>query len=224
MNIYIIKLALVDDLKFSRDATKLLFRNDHDIVVEFDSDSGKELFKKLEKFHIDQILMDVRMPVMDGVETTLLVKKDFPAIKVIAYSVYCDPYTKIKMAEAGISSFLGKDAGIMDIRKTILEVDKNGVSFNDDFPKILFDNMYKPDNKGIFQIGKDLFSIEEIKLINVLCDGKKSNLEMAKKLHFDIRTFERHKHDIFIKTKTGDIQNLVKFAIQHQIIPLYTIK
>ena len=126
-----IKVAIADDYKIFREGLKVSLGQDDNMHVLLEADNGEDLLKEIESKQPDVIIMDLKMPIMDGMEATQLVRKKYPAIKVLVVSMYEDDKFIIHLMEIGANGYLLKNAEPDEIRKAIYSVHENGYYFND---------------------------------------------------------------------------------------------
>jgi DNA-binding NarL/FixJ family response regulator len=121
-----IKIAIADDYKIFRDGLKVGLSGDENMEVIMEADNGEELLKALETQTPDVIIMDLKMPVMGGIEATQLVKEKYPAIKILIISMYEDEKFISHLMKIGADAYLLKNAEPEQIRYTIYNL-KNQV-------------------------------------------------------------------------------------------------
>jgi len=125
-----IKIAIADDYKVYRDGLKISLSVDENFIVVAEADNGEELLKELETHATDVILMDLKMPVMDGMEATKVVKKKYPFIKILVVTMYGDEKFISHMKEIGANGYLLKNTEPEELRKAIYAVHEKGHYFN----------------------------------------------------------------------------------------------
>ncbi|SRR6266496_3485094 len=125
-----IKIAIADDYKVYRDGLKVSLSTDEDLIVVAEANNGEELLKELEAHQVDVILMDLKMPVMDGMEATKAVKKKYPITKILVVTMYGDEKFISHMKEIGADGYLLKNAEPEELRKAIHSVYEKGYYFN----------------------------------------------------------------------------------------------
>ena len=121
-----IKIAIADDYKIFREGLKVGLSADEGLEVLLEADNGEELLKGLETQTPDVIIMDLKMPIMDGLEATKVVRKKYPSIKVLVVSMYDDDKFIIHLMENGANGYLLKNAEPDEIRRSIYSVHENG--------------------------------------------------------------------------------------------------
>lgn len=141
-----LKIAIADDYPVFRDGLKAILSSSADIAVILEADNGAELLTKLESASPDIILMDLKMPVMGGMEATRLVRERYPAIKVLVISMYEDDVFISHLVKAGANGYLLKNAEPEDIRRAIYAVTENGYFFNEPIANGLLRELISKNN------------------------------------------------------------------------------
>lgn len=126
-----IKIAIADDYPVFRDGLKAILSTDPQLEIMLEADNGAELLEKLNDHSPDIILMDLKMPVMGGMEATKLVRQRHPAIKVLVISMYEDDLFITHLVKTGANGYLLKNTEPEDIRQAIYAVAENGYYFHE---------------------------------------------------------------------------------------------
>lgn len=126
-----IKIAIADDYPVFRDGLKAILSSDENISFILEADNGAELMEALLTHSPDIILMDLKMPVMGGMEATKLVREKYPHIKVLVISMYEDEMFISHLVKTGANGYLLKNAEPEDIRRAVYAVTENGYYFNE---------------------------------------------------------------------------------------------
>ena len=122
-----LKICIAEDNYFLVKAIKEKLSFFDDISIKFHANNGAELIGKLEENHnIDVVLMDIQMPIMDGIKATELVKNKYPQIKVIMLTVVDDDDCVFKAIKAGANGYLLKEINAENLHKSIIEVTEGG--------------------------------------------------------------------------------------------------
>ncbi|MGB3155118.1 MAG: response regulator transcription factor, partial [Chitinophagaceae bacterium] len=157
-----IKIAIADDYKIYRDGLKVGLSKDDNLEIISEADNGEDLMKLLETNSPDVIIMDLKMPIMDGMEATKLVRKNYPAIKVLVVTMYEDDKFIIHLMENGANGYLLKNTEPDEIIKSIYAVYENGYYFNDVVNKALLKKLVLKNNlKPSFNQNIDLTEREQ---------------------------------------------------------------
>ena len=126
-----ITIGIADDYKIFRDGLKLCFNSDPNLKVILEADNGEDLMEALETQRPDIIIMDLNMPVLDGMEATKLIRKKYEQIKILVVTMYDNDKFIIHLMENGAHGYLLKNAEPKEIIKAIYAVSENGYYFND---------------------------------------------------------------------------------------------
>ncbi len=155
-----IKLAIAEDYEPFRQAIVHLLNQENDFEVILQADNGKELIEKLETIKPDVVLMDIRMPVMDGIEATEKIKTAYPQTNVIAFSQYDDEGNIIEMNIHGVKSFIGKNDDPEELFNAIRIVYKGGVYMTERAARIVQNHL-----RNVAMHAEDEVALPDIQLL-----------------------------------------------------------
>jgi DNA-binding NarL/FixJ family response regulator len=214
----LINLAIADDHKIFRNGLKATLEDCADFKLIVEASNGKELIGQLAAHKPDVILMDIKMPEMDGMQTTSYIHQHFKDIKILALSMHNEDKYIVDMMKAGASGYLLKNAEPEEIIEAILTVFNKGFYFNEHLSVTLIKQLVGPsnytDNSGQQQVDLNDREIEVLKLV---CQ-ENSNQEIADKIFLSVRTVEGYRARLFEKTGSKNLVGLVIFAIKKGII------
>lgn len=212
-----IKIAIADDYKIYRDGIKVGLAADKNLEVVLEADNGEDLLNGLEKTTPDVIIMDLKMPVMDGMEATKEVRKRFDAIKVLVVTMYDDDKFIIHLMEMGANGYLLKNAESEEIRKSIYAVFENGYYFNDLVNKALLKKLVLKRNfKPSFN--QDIeFTERELEVLKLIC-AEKTAAEIGKEIFLSPRSVEGIRQKLIEKVGVKNTAGLVMFALKSGIV------
>lgn len=209
-------ISIVDDHSLFRNGMKLLLSAFPEVEVINECSNGKEFIQSLDKVDHEIVLMDIEMPVMNGIDATreAVIKK--PGLKIITLSMFGEEEYYYKMIDAGVKGFILKNSDIDEVIKAIRAV-KNGATY---FSQEILYNVVKNirDVRKTEQIQLQL-SQREIEILELICKGL-SNQEIADSLCISKRTVDKHRANILSKTDTKNTASLVMFAVEHKLIEL----
>lgn len=212
-----IKIAIADDYKIYRDGLKVGLSADENLEVITEADNGEDLLKQLETFSPDVIIMDLKMPVMDGMEATKAVRKKYPAIKVLVVTMYEDDKFIIHMMENGANGYLLKNAEPDEIRKSIYAVHENGYYFNDLVNKALLKKLVLKNNlKPSFNQNVELTEREQ-EVLKLICE-EKTAAEIGKQIFLSPRSVEGIRQRLIEKVGVRNSAGLVMFAVKSGLV------
>lgn len=210
-----IKVGLVDDhIMLRQGLAELLVRAGFEIVLQ--ANNGKDMIDQLQALTPDVILMDLSMPIMDGVETTTWLKRNKPHINVLALSMNDDELSIIKMVKAGARGYLLKDMAIEYLEKAIRDVYEKGYYFSDIINGKLISSMQTETQKNNTLKDLDIKPIE-LEFLKYCC-SELGYKEIGREMNLSTRTVDGYRESLFrkcgVRTRTG----LALFAIKHKLI------
>lgn len=211
------KLFLVDDHLIFREGLRNLIEVEGIGEVVGEASNGKEFLDSLKTVSPDLVLMDISMPVMDGIEATHKALDVNPELKVMALSMNGDEEYYYKMIEAGAKGFLLKDSGIREIEKGIHSVLEGDSYFSNELLRRIITNLGKPVEKK--KDSKELLSNREHEVLIEICNGH-TNEEIGEKLFISQQTVKGHRSNLLSKTNCKNSASLVMFAIKNKLVEL----
>jgi len=205
-----INIAIADDVKMTRLGLTFLLNENKDFNVVGEAENGRFLLSSsfLKDTHI--ILMDINMPLLNGIEATKEISSLHPHIKVIALTNDDGESYIEAMTKAGAKGFLMKSVDSSELQRAIKIVSNGGTYIA---PELII--LYNKANIESFE-DRLFFSTIEKNILTFLCKGYTAK-EIAKKLGEDITVIDSHCQDLLKKTKTRNAVGLVIFAIKHKI-------
>lgn len=214
----VIKLILVDDEVLFRKGIAFLLEREKNIKIIFEASNGSELIDFLNKSdeHPDIVITDLKMPTLNGVETTKIMHNDFPHIKIIALTSYNTKSFVANMINVGAVSYLMKNTTPQELLTTINEVASKGFYYNDYVMKIIHDNI-SVGKKTKSNFDTNYLTARETKILQLICE-QKNTVEIADQLFISPRTVEGHRNNLLLKTESRNIAGLVVYAIQNEIV------
>lgn len=207
----IVSVIIADDHEIFRKGLIAVLNEISFVKVVAEASNGNELLRIMQKIHADIVLMDIKMPIMDGIEATKKVTELFPQTQVITLTMQEGIGYFNKMIEAGAKGFLLKNTNREQLEAAIDAVSNGNQFFSEEFESLT--NIAPIISK---KINIDI-SDREKQVLELICKGL-SNAEIADKLGLSQRTVDGHKAHLFEKTGAKNSANLVLFAIKNGII------
>ncbi|MBS1526959.1 MAG: response regulator transcription factor [Bacteroidetes bacterium] len=213
-----INLAIADDHKIFRNGLKATLEDYPDLKLIIEASNGKELIGQMATQVPDVVLMDIKMPEMDGMQTTAYLREHFGQVKVLTLSMHNEDKYIVDMMKAGASGYLLKNAEPEEIIEAIATVYNKGFYFNEHLSVTLIKQLVGPgsytENPGQQNIE---LNDREIEILRLVCQ-EYSNQEIADKIFLSVRTVEGYRARLFEKTGSKNLVGLVIFAIKKGII------
>ena len=207
----IVKIIIVDDHLIFRKGLNTILNELDNVKVVGEAGNGHELLDLLKKQEADILFMDIKMPGMDGIETTRKVLQKYPAIKVIALTMFDEVSYFNEMTDAGALGFLLKKTTREELDSAIRMVIKGESYFSEEFMSSI--NKYYQPRK----VQEIFLSEREQEVLELICKGW-SNPEIAKFLGLSQRTIDGYRAKLFEKTGAKNAPNLVMYALKNGLV------
>ena len=214
-----INVVIADDEELFRVGIAHILTRDPQIDIMHQVKNGQELLDFLASCDLlpDVIVMDIKMPELNGVEATKIISKDYPEIGIIALTTYnSKPFIR-NMIDVGASAYLVKNSEPKKVVHTVKQVYYNGFYYDKDVMKIVNDRFShgNDSNKSVFD--NDFLTPREKDVLNLIC-LQCTTSEIAEKLFISPRTVDVHRKNLLEKTKTKNSAGLVIFAITKGLV------
>jgi two-component system, NarL family, nitrate/nitrite response regulator NarL len=210
-----IRIIIADDHLMFIDGIKAILANEQEIKIVANALNGAEVLSLLEREETDIILMDVNMPVMDGIETTKEVRRKYPEVKIIMLTMHNNQEFIYGLIKAGASGYILKNTGKQELMTAIRTVYNGKTFYSEDVKETIMQNISpKPEEQKIEAAHLTAREKEVLKLIAM----EYNTNEIAEKLFISINTVETHRKNLLTKLNAKNIAGLVKFALQTGII------
>jgi DNA-binding NarL/FixJ family response regulator len=204
-----IRLLVADDHALIRKGLVQLIEMEKDIKVISQASNGEEAYKLAKKFMPDLILMDVNMPVMNGIKAAKMLKEEKHPSKVLFLTIYNDREYILEALKLGVEGYILKDAEYDDLIKAIRTIYNGGVYIH---PSL----MEEIDNIDHENLKKDL-TPREIEILKLISKGY-SNKEIAQKLFLSEKTVKNHVYNIFKKLDVKDRTQAAIYMLKNETI------
>ncbi|MEZ4774428.1 MAG: response regulator transcription factor [Bacteroidia bacterium] len=212
-----IKIGTADDHNLFRIGLSTLLEENPEFEIVLQASNGNSLLKAIPEAKPDIILLDLKMPVMDGIEAAEIIRNEYPAIRLIALSGYDKEDFILHMMEKGIHGFLNKNSEPEEVETAIYSVMENGFYFNDRISRIMLKGLLtKKRITPSFNSEVEL-SEREQEILELICK-EYTNREISDKLAISVRTVEGYRTSMLQKIGARNTAGLVVFAYKNGII------
>ena len=212
-----LQIALVDDHTLFRNGLKLLLGNSPRYNVMLEASNGKDFVDNLSVGNApDVVLMDISMPVMNGIEATAAAVAKVPGLKIIALSMFGEEDYYYEMINAGAKGFLLKNSDIKEVTEAIEQVAAGNNYFA---PEVLYNVIKRFNPHREAELESTTLSRREHQVLQDICKGL-SNQEIADALFLSKRTIDKHRSNLLSKTNSKNTAELIMYAIKNKLISI----
>jgi DNA-binding NarL/FixJ family response regulator len=214
----LIRVIIADDHVLYRAGVKNALSSKKNIKVIAEADNGSHLLNLLKGIQPDVILLDIQMPIMDGIATLPEIKKLYPQIRVIMLTMMDDQSMITKLMELGANSYLTKTSDSEIIYEAIKTCYEQEFYFNSLTNKALLNNLrHKAPNSIKLQQEDATLSDKEITVLRLMCE-EKSTREIAEAVDLSPRTIEAIRDKLKTKTGAKSTAGLIMFAVKNKLL------
>ncbi len=208
-----IKIIIVDDHQMFRESLSKLLMVEQVANVIAHAANGEEFLELLNVHKPDLVLMDIDMPVMDGIEATKKGIEKYPDLKVLTLSSFGEEKYYFKMVEAGAKGFILKNASLAELQNAIVEVGNNRSWFSSELLQKIIINISAQPQKD----ANNKLTNREEEILKLVCESY-TNEQIAEKLNVSYDTVKWHRSNLLSKTKCSNTAGLVIYAIKNKIV------
>ena len=213
-----ITVLLAEDHEIVREGLRALLEHEDDIEVIGEAQTGRQAVKLTGKLRPDVVVMDIAMPLLNGLEATRQILQARPAIKVLILSAHSDDAYIEQIVALGAAGYLIKQTSHDVLSRAIREVQKGKTFFSPSISKRLHHHSEKSsDRVGLLKTKDDQLSSRETEVLQLVAEGN-VNKETAAELGISIKTVEKHRQNLMKKLNIHDTAGLTRYAIATGII------
>jgi DNA-binding NarL/FixJ family response regulator len=215
-----IKIVLVDDEVLFRKGIAFILERESHFTIVHEASNGQELFEFLKNTTVlpDIVITDLKMPIVNGVEATKMLHRDYPSIKIVALTSYNSKSFIANMIDLGAVSYLLKNASPDELILTLKEVAYKGFYYSEEVLKIIKE-VVSSGNKPKSPLDKTLLTERELEVLRLICKQKNA-AEIGDYLFISPRTVEGHRTNLLLKTDSRNVAGLVVYALQNELVHL----
>lgn len=210
-----LNILVADDHRLITDGISKLIEGEAMIGNVITAQNGKEAVDIVLESDIDCVIMDINMPVLNGLEATRIIKKGKPSVKVIVVSMLSDASIVSKMLKAGADGFLNKDTGKEELLKALERVSGGEKYVSTAISNNLLTHL---SDSGIqTQEAERPLTPREVEIVKLIAEGL-TNKEIAGRLFLSTVTVDTHRKNILAKLHLKNTASLVKYAVDHKLL------
>jgi len=211
------RLLVADDHRLFIEGLQYVLKQDLNIEVAGFALNGKEAIEQCNSKDYDVVLMDIHMPVIDGIQATTTIRQLYPDIKIIILSTASDLSTVSNALKAGAHAYVLKDAGSNELIKALHSVNKNEIYISSSIAHFFSDDSGKSIRKDYIQFTKNLITTREQAVLRLIADGY-TNQQIGDTLFISVGTADTHRKNLLAKLKVSNTAALVRFALENKLI------
>jgi DNA-binding NarL/FixJ family response regulator len=213
------KVLLADDHQVVREGLRALLERNQDISVVAEAPDGQEAVKLAARLKPDVVIMDISMPVLNGIEATQQVIEASPSSRVIILSMYSTSEHIFRAFKAGAQGYLLKESAGSDVVNAVRAVREGKRYLTERIAETVLDGFIHQRSLQESESPVSRLSKRERHILQLVVEGKSSS-EIARQLFLSSKTVETYRSRIMRKLSINDIPGLVKFALQHGLTAL----
>lgn len=212
-----IRLILVDDHKIIRDGIKSLLQNETRYEIAGEAENGEEALALVTALKPHLVIMDINMPVLDGIDATSIITEKFPETRVLVLTMTSEQEHIKKMIEAGAGGYILKNSGRDELVSAIDTIVGGRNYFSDEVKDAIMQNMVQKQTRNHKIAGEPIPLTRREKDVLNLIVKEFTNYEIAEKLFISVRTVDAHRRNLLEKTGARNTAGLVKYAIENNL-------
>jgi len=214
-----IKIALADDHNLVTDSVKDFLKRNITCDISFVVKNGKELIRNIFITPVDILILDINMPIMDGLEALKIIRSRNPGQKVIVLSMYEDEAMLLKLVKLRVNGYLSKSGSAKELLKAIHEVRDKGHYFTEKLIEVMYnETAHVNTHRSPDEVYANLEDVDK-DILTMLCDGLTSK-EMASRLYLSPRTVEGRRKNLLKIIGVKNQAGLVIYAIKQGIVKI----
>ena len=212
-----ITVLLAEDHQIVREGFRSLLEHESDIEVVGEAETGRQAVQLTRKLRPAVVVMDIAMPLLNGLEATRQIRKDFPETKVLILSAHSDDAYVEQVAILGAAGFLLKQTSSHVLATAIREVQKGHTFFSPAVSRRVQTRARKAVDRGASKTNSNQLSSREVEVLQLIAEGK-PNKQIAAELGVSFKTVDKHRQHLMSKLDIHDTAGLTRYAIAAGVI------
>lgn len=211
-----IRIALAEDNDLFRNGMAVVLKRVRDFELCIISTNGKDLLDAMEVCPIDVVLIDIMMPIMDGIEAAGYIKVKYPNIGVMAITMFEEEHYLQKMLEAGVRGYVIKDIKAEMLEKAVRTIYDGKNFYSEEILNLLTKNLIKRDTVEVSAVK---LSKREAEVVSLIAQGMSSD-RIGEELNISVKTVSNHRNNIYSKLNVQNTAELISFAYKNRILKI----
>lgn len=214
----VITVLLVDDHALMREGLRQLLELERDIQVVGEAADGFDALSKTRQLRPDVVLMDINMPVIDGIAVTHQLTAEFPSIAVIMLTMHHQDQQVVQAMKSGARGYVPKSASIQQLTEAIRAVHAGGMALAPGMTGAIVNEVRRLSDTGMGNRTLGMLSEKELEIVRYVATGM-SNKEIAEQLSYSEKTVKNYLSIVFQKLHLRDRTQVAIFALRHGLLP-----
>ena len=212
-----IKVVIADDHQIVLDGLKAIINDNEEFELIADVSNGKLALEIVENIDVDVVMLDIDMPVMNGIEATKLIKSFKPDVKILILSMHHEKNLIKNLIKCGVDGYILKNTDKNELIGANKAVYNGEKYFDEDVKASLVNNDHLEKSKFLKENGLCELTTREIEILKLIAEGN-SNKQIGDKIYISHRTVDTHRTNIMKKLGVNNIAGIIRFAIHKGIV------
>ncbi|MHB8173878.1 MAG: response regulator [Nitrospirota bacterium] len=214
-----IKLLIVDDHAIVRQGLRALLEAQDGLSIVAEAENGRDAVKKVRELAPDVVIMDIAMPILNGLEATRQIKRLNPAVKVLGLTMYNDDEYIFQILKSGASGYLIKESSASELISAIRAVHGGNPYFSPVISRKIMDSYLREAGEQKAGREPDKLTNREKEVLQLIAEGYTNN-EIGNFMKISVKTVETHRAHVMNKLDLHDVAGLIKYAIKKGLVVL----